>query len=80
VSQIPECVNYVKKGGCWKSDVVLENETSDAWAFRCRTCRLLFVVSKDGVRDKSKFEIAAKRRQQAEEEYREKMRRRKIFA
>ena len=79
MSAIPECVNYVKNGGCWKSDVILEKESPDAWAFRCRTCRLLFVVSKDGVRDKSKFELAAQRRKQVEEEYERRMKKVKIF-
>jgi len=80
VSAIPECVNFVKKGGCWKSDVILERETPEAWSFRCRTCRLLFVVSKDGIRDKSKFELAAQRKKEAEEAYEARMRRKKIFA
>jgi hypothetical protein len=80
VAEIPQCVNFVKQGGCWKSDVILEKESPDAWAFRCKTCRLLFVVSKDGIRDKSKFELAAKRRKEAEGIYQERMKRKKIFA
>lgn len=79
MANIPECVNFVKKGGCWKSDVVMEKETPEAWSFRCRTCRLLFVVSKDSIRDKSKFELAAQRRKQAEEEYERRMKKRKYF-
>jgi hypothetical protein len=79
MAQIPECVNFVKKGGCWKSDVILERETPEAWSFRCRTCRLLFVVSKDGVRDKSQFELAAKRKKEMEEAYEARMRKKKYF-
>lgn len=79
MAAIPECVNYVKKGGCWRSDVVLEQEGPEHWSFRCRTCRLLFVVSKDGVRDRSQFEVAAQRRKQVEEEYQRRLSRRKFF-
>lgn len=79
MADIPQCVNFIQKGGCWKSDVFIEKEAEDAWSFRCRTCRLLFVVSKDGVRDKSKFDLAAKQRKNLEEQYAERMRRSKTF-
>jgi hypothetical protein len=79
VSAIPNCPNSVKGNGCWKSDVHLVKETEDAWAFKCKTCAVLFVVSKDGVRERSQFDLAAKRRREVEEMYQERMKRRKIF-
>ena len=80
MAAIPNCPNSVKGNGCWKSAVRLVKETAEAWSFRCDTCTCLFVVSKDGVRDRSQFELAAKRKKEAEEIYQERMRRRKIFA
>jgi hypothetical protein len=80
MAKVPDCPNSVKGNGCWKSDVILVNETADAWVFKCRTCTCLSVVSKDGVRERSQFELAAQRKQQAEEEYREKMKKKRIFA
>ena len=79
MAEIPNCPNSVNHGGCWKSDVFIEKEAEDAWSFRCRTCRVLFVVSKDGVRDKSKFDLAAKQRKHLEEQYAERMSRSKTF-
>jgi hypothetical protein len=79
MAEVPSCPNSVKGNGCWKSDVRLVNETPDAWAFKCLTCRVLFVVSKDGVREKSKFDLAVQRRKQAEEEYERRMKKKRIF-
>ena len=79
MAEIPNCPNSVKGNGCWKSNVVLSKETPDAWVFGCLTCRVIFVVSKDSIRDKSKFDLAVQRRQQAEEIYQERMKRKRYF-
>jgi hypothetical protein len=79
VAEIPKCANSVNGGGCWKSDVVLLNESDEAWVFQCRTCELIQAVSKDNIRDKSKFEDAAKRKREQEEISRRWEKRRKIF-
>jgi hypothetical protein len=80
VAEIPACPNSINNGGCWKSDPKIQKETDDAWAFRCATCTCLYVVSKDGVRDKSKFDLAVRRKKELEEEYARRMKRSKIFA
>lgn len=79
MADIPLCANSVK-GGCKKSNVRLINETNEGWVFQCQTCECIQVVSKDGVRERSKFENAKKR--QEEEVRRMKLidSRRKIFA
>ncbi len=77
-AQIPRCKNAVD-GTCKNSNVKLVNENDETWIFRCETCRCIQVVSKDGVRDKSNFENAAKRRQQAIEMQQRWERRKKIF-
>jgi hypothetical protein len=83
VAEIPDCPNFIKKRGCSQSNVILLSEGPDAWVFHCKKpqgCGMINVVSKDGVRDKSKFDLAAKRRQEAEEMQRRWDSRRKIFA
>jgi hypothetical protein len=55
------------------------NENDEAWIFQCQTCRLLQVVSKEGIRDRSKFEQAAKRRQEEIDRVRRWESRKKIF-
>jgi len=79
MSEIPKCANSVKGNGCTYSDVRLLNETEEAWVFKCHTCELIQVVSKDGIRDKSRFESAAKRRQEAIEMQQRWEKRRKYF-
>jgi hypothetical protein len=76
---IPDCPNSVKGNGCTKSDPVLEKEGDDFWSFRCRSCKVIYVVSKDGVRERSQFELAAKRKREAEEAYEARIKRRKYF-
>jgi len=75
---IPPCRNS-HGGGCWKSDVRLVNENSEAWVFQCQTCRCLQVVSKDGVRDRSNFENARLRKEQEEDRVRRWEKRKRIF-
>lgn len=61
------------------SDMRLKGEVSDAWIFQCRGCELTQVVSKEGVRDKSKFEQAARQIAQETERLRRLDARPKIF-
>ena len=44
--ELPKCVNFVKKRGCDRSDIILRGEGEDHWQFHCRTCKLVWVVSK----------------------------------
>lgn len=75
---IPRCRNAVD-GTCRNSDVRLVNENDEAWIFRCENCRCIQAVSKDSIRDKSNFDNAAKRRQQAIEMQQKWERRKKTF-
>ena len=81
MADIPPCANSVK-GNCRNYEVKLVNETDEGWVFQCQNplCKCLQVVSKDGVRERSKYENARKR--QEEEVRRQKLisSRRKIFA
>ena len=47
---------YCRKHGCTKPDPVIQMETSDTWAFVCRTCGLVQVVSKDHVKGRARYE------------------------
>lgn len=67
--QIPLCRN-AQKYKDHTSDMRLKGEGSDYWVFQCRGCELTQVVSKEGVRDKSKFEQAARQRAQQSERLR----------
>jgi hypothetical protein len=77
--EVPLCVNFIKKRGCERSDVKLTKETPEAWCFTCATCELLQVVSKDSIKDKSKFELAARRKQEHEQMMRLRDKKVKIF-
>lgn len=79
MANVPQCPNSVKGNGCPKSNPVIEKEGDDFWSFRCLTCKVVYVVSKEGIRDKSRFENAVKLRKQAEEEYQRRMKKVKIF-
>jgi hypothetical protein len=59
-SPIPRCPNNVKGFGCETSDVVVKEEQDECFVLFCKCCELVWVISKDGIRDKSKFENAAK--------------------
>ena len=76
--QLPECVNFVKKRGCSRSDMTVLSEQSDSWTLHCRTCKLVWVLSKEGVRDKNRFETEMRRRKEQEQLERARSRR-KIF-
>ena len=79
--QLPECRNYRRRNGsCAKSDMVVRAEQDEAWVLQCKTCECVQVVSKDGVRDRSRFENSLKRQQQQEAVDRLWQKRKKIFA
>jgi len=80
MAEIPFCARSIKNRGCEKSDVRLTGETEDAWVFQCFSCKAVQVVSKDGVRDKNKFELAAQRKREAEEIERIRRSKKTIFA
>jgi hypothetical protein len=82
MAELPQCPNFIKKRGCTQSNIVLLSEDSMAWVFHCKPpgCGMINVVSKDGVRDKSKFELAAQRKREAEEAQSRWDSRKKIFA
>lgn len=65
---------------CSRSNVQLASETDDAWVFICRTCDGINVISKDGVRNRSQFELAKKRYQENVDLQRRWEKRKKIFA
>lgn len=75
---IPRCANAVD-GTCKNSNVKLMNENDESWIFQCQTCKCLQVVSKDGIRDKSNFEAAHRRRQEEIERQKRWDSRRKYF-
>lgn len=63
-AEIPQCRNFREGRECSRSDVRAKGETDQAWIFRCASCGLVQVVSKDGIRDKSKFDNARKREEE----------------
>lgn len=63
---IPQCRNALRFKD-HASDMRFKAEGSDFWVFKCAGCDLTQIVSKAGVRDKSKFEQAARRRVQQTE-------------
>ena len=70
MSEFPQCPNHVKKRGCTRSDIFLLNESSDHWTFRCRTCELIWVVSRPAQAARSKFRVAEERLRKKTEERR----------
>jgi hypothetical protein len=62
----PRCRNAAKFHD-HESDMRLRGEGDTFWLFQCANCELTQVVSKDGVRDKSKFEALSARRQRETE-------------
>lgn len=79
-TEIPRCPNSRPGNGCTMSDVKIEKETEEFWSFRCQSCKCLFAVSKEGVRNRSKFENAAKRRQEELERVKRWESRKRIFS
>jgi len=79
MADIPPCANAAR-GTCKNSDVRLVNETSEGWVFQCKTCECIQVVSKDGVRERSKFEKARRDQEERIRLARLKDSRRRIFA
>lgn len=81
MADIPLCANSTKRT-LESHEMKLVNETEEGWVFQCQNqlCKCLQVVSKDGVRERSKYEMAKKR--QEEEVRRQKIlsSRKKIFA
>ena len=63
--ELPDCPNS-RGGGCENSRPKIEKEGEEFWSFICESCKCIWVVSKQGVTDKSKFENAMKRRRQQE--------------
>jgi hypothetical protein len=78
--ELPLCANYIKKRGCSKSDMMLIEGNEQGWSFYCRNCKSVQIVSADGVRDRSKFELEEKRRKEQIILNRLRASRRKIFA
>lgn len=78
--ELPLCRNFVRKLGCAESKVILIEENDEAWSFGCKTCGCVQLVSKEGVRDKTKFELAAKRTEEETERLRRWNARPKIFS
>ena len=74
----PRCRNAVR-GACAREDMRLKSETPDAWVFQCSGCQLVQVVSKDGVRERSRAAISARTRQQQADIIRRQEARRKYF-
>jgi len=75
---IPACRNAVKFKD-HASDMRMKQELPDAWVFQCKGCGLVNMVSKQGVRDKSRFDHAARRMQEEVERRRAHERRPIIF-
>ena len=77
-TEIPRCANSMG-GGCENSNVKLMSENEESWVFQCASCKCIQVVSKDGVKNRSTFEAAAKRRQQAIEMQQRWEKRKEVF-
>lgn len=66
---IPICRNAAKFKD-HASDMRFKGEGTEFWTFQCAGCDLVQIVSKEGVRDKSKFEQAARQRAEQSERLR----------
>jgi len=64
LSELPLCANFIKKRGCSESRMRLIESNAQGWSFYCDNCKSVQIVSADGVRDRSKFELAERRRQE----------------
>jgi len=80
MAEIPFCARSIKGRGCEKSDVRITGETDECWVFQCFSCKSVQVVSKNGVRNRSKFEAAVQRRREQEEIERIRRSKKTIFA
>ena len=78
--EIPQCRNFRENRECSRSDMRLVGEDDESWHFVCKCCELMQVVSKDGVRDKSKFDNAKQRMEQQADLVRRWEKRKKLFA
>jgi len=78
--EIPLCRNFRENRECNVSKMRVVEETDEAWVFICGSCEGIQVVSKDGIRDKSKFDAAQKRINEQAELVRRWESRKKIFA
>lgn len=79
-TEIPLCRNFKEDRQCSRSDMRLVEETDEAWVFVCKCCELVSVVAKDGISDRSKFELQRKRMHEQAELIRRWERRKKIFS
>jgi len=80
VSEIPLCQNFLRKRGCSESRMRLIESNEQGWSFYCDNCESVQIVSSDGVRDRSKFQLAEQRRQEQIHLNRLRERKKKIFA
>lgn len=64
MAELPQCANFVKQRGCSESKMRLIESNEQGWSFYCDNCHSVQIVSADGVRDRSKFELAERRRQE----------------
>ena len=78
MSEIPKCRNAMRQKD-HESDMRLKGENESAWVFQCDRCELVQVVSKDGVTERSRFENAARVKQQEEDRVRRWESRKKFF-
>ena len=80
MADIPECPNYREKK-CARSDPVYAGETRDQSAdvIICRTCNLLWMVTKPRTNRRAAHENKIERMRQATERDRERARRKLIF-
>lgn len=78
--QIPLCPNSLE-GKCARSDTVHGGETKDENAdiIICRTCKLLWMISKPRTQDRARYENKIEKMKKASERDREAARRKLIF-
>jgi hypothetical protein len=77
---IPACPNH-REGKCAKSDTVHGGETKDGGAdiIICRTCKLLWMISKPKTSQRAAYENKLERMQKATERDRQAARKRVMF-
>ena len=77
--EIPACPNF-REGRCERSDTVHAGESKDGTAnlIICRTCKLLWMISKPKTVGRAQYETKIERMQKATERDKEQARRKMI--
>jgi hypothetical protein len=80
MAELPQCPNFVRKRECNKSDIRLLGEQDDAWTLNCKTCGVIWVVSKPHSVHRAKYRKHEEQLRREAEARRAREKKAKIFA